>query len=52
MPLMKKLAPRKKIKSIDDLRKASKDMEGSAEEEASESKEVEAKEDKKKPIKK
>lgn len=48
MPLIPKLPPRKKIRSIDDIRKASKEMEGSDAEEAMESKKVEAKEDKKK----
>lgn len=43
---LKNLNPKKKIKSIDDIRKASKQMEGSAAEEATESKKVEAKENK------
>lgn len=38
MPLMPKLKPKKKIKSIADIRAAAKEMEESPEEEASEQK--------------
>lgn len=45
MPLMPKLKPRKKIRSIEDLRKASKEMDENPAEEAMESKKEEKMED-------